>query len=346
MNLNLFFLFFISFITNIYCHNWIENSNKDTVVSYIFAPGTFSCECRMSIYMPKFISSTCEEIKCGLGIEVLKEPAFACNFSEVELKRFHFSFAKPINSMKILINKIANLISSRYNAKHFITIKPLCGKKEETLSAQLTDISKINFGQDLDILSFKNNYQLQMLNLNNNFQDYKKNIVLYGFSRGAATIFNFVAMHKPKEVKALICEGIFDSIPNILSHNFKYSHHIMLKMLENLTCFKINGIAPIKCVNEIPLDLPILFIASYEDFIVPYQSILNLYKRLWQLGHKKVHIIILKNSGHLNYVFSNNQDKEMYEQSVHAFYKKYSLPYVEELANKGQEFIENSQPNY
>lgn len=344
MKLNLLFLFFLSLFIKVYSYQWVDNSPKNTVVSYIYAPGTFSCECRMAIYMPKFVSSTCEEITCFDGIEVLKHPATACNFSEVTLKRFNFSANKPVKSLKKLFKKSVYSISSYYNERHRISIQPLCEGKKTSLSSQLTDISKINFGQELDILSFKQNYERHLLDLKKDYHNYDKHVVLYGFSRGAATIFNFMSMHKHKEIKALICEGIFDSIPNILKHRFPNAYKIMLSFLEKTTSFKTNSISPISAIKGIPIDLPILLVTSKSDYIVSFECVLNLYKSLKALGHNKVHILILKNPGHLKYVFHNKDDKNIYEQTVHAFYKKYDLPYIEELASKGQVYFEKTQP--
>ncbi|MDR3646993.1 MAG: prolyl oligopeptidase family serine peptidase [Candidatus Babeliales bacterium] len=341
MKLNLFIFLFILHIN---AKTWVDNSPKNTIVSYLYAPGTFSCECRMSIYMPKFVSSTCEEITCSEGIEVLKYPASACNFSEVLLKRFSFIPHKPVKSIKKLFKKCVYKISGYCNEGHRIKIQPFCEGKSTSLSSQLTDISKINFGQDLDIAIFKQNYQKHLLGLNDNYQDYNKQIVLYGFSRGAATVFSFMSLHKPKEVCALICEGMFDSIPNILKHRFPNTYKVMLNFLEKFTHFKTEAISPISAIKDISLDLPILLITSYADYIVSHECVLNLYKSLRELGHAKVHILILQKPGHLKYVFHNQDDKDMYEQTVHAFYKKYNLPYIEDLAIKGEQYFAHTQP--
>lgn len=345
MKMNLpIILFFIIFFIKIFSYDWVDLSPSNTIVSYIYAPGTFTCECRMAIYLPKFTSSTCEEISCNYGIEVLKNPATACNFAEITIKNFTFHAHKPVASLKKLFKKSIYNLSSYCNDRHRISILPLCEGKKASLSSQLMDISKINFGQELDVMNFKYNYENHLLRLNDNYKNYNKNVILYGFSRGAATIFNFMAVHKPLQVKALVCEGIFDSVPNILQLRFKNTYKIMLKILEKFTSFKTNSISPISSVNEIPLNLPILFISSYSDYIVSYKSTYNLYKTLRELGHNKVHILILKKPGHLNYVFHNTEDKNVYEQAVHAFYKKYKLPYIEELALKGQKYFEMTQP--
>ena len=96
------------------------------------------------------------------------------------------------------------------------------------------------------------------------------------------------------------------------------------------------GIAPIKLVSEFPKDTPVVFITSKIDEEVPYECTKNLAQALANAGHNEVYIIELEKSRHSWYAMDNAQDIELYLTAMHAIYKHYELPYIEEYASKAQ----------
>jgi hypothetical protein len=189
-------------------------------------------------------------------------------------------------------------------------------------------------------------------------QQYKKHqeqfpdtdIIFYGDSRGAATMFNFIALHQPTEVKAAVLEGIFDSIDHVIKHIYYLNKSVRFeKLLHKLfalsaTKYKRNGISPRECAEIMGDTIPLLFVTSLKDESVASQCTLYLYKRLKSRGHTNIHLLVLKNSAHTIYIIDDPNDQQLYETTVHAFYKYYGLPHNADKAALGQQSFLASQP--
>jgi len=105
--------------------------------------------------------------------------------------------------------------------------------------------------------------------------------------------------------------------------------------------YKRDGISPIAILSQIP-DIPILIICSKEDKTVPFLSSVEIYKNLRALGHQHTHILIMDRGKHARML--HNVDGHIYQSVVHAFYKKYNLPYDPAIAMAGEEFFACCQP--
>lgn len=92
-------------------------------------------------------------------------------------------------------------------------------------------------------------------------------------------------------------------------------------------------------------DIPLLLVTSLKDGLVPPQSTIGLYKRLIERDHKRVHLLVLKRSLHPTYMIDDLEDKTMYENVVHAFYKQYNLPHNSKKAALGNTEFLSTQPN-
>jgi len=178
--------------------------------------------------------------------------------------------------------------------------------------------------------------------------------ILIGVSRGASTIINLLGLHKIPGVRAAILESPFDHVKSIAHHFVRVLPGIcrLLRFLPGISSiahwgtffvckkYKRSGVQPINVVDDIPKDLPILFICSQTDTLIPCESTMRLYVRLREAGHEKVHILILEHGRHSNLLREN-----LYEPVVNAFWKKYGLPHDEQLARRGYSRFYLCQPD-
>jgi hypothetical protein len=155
---------------------------------------------------------------------------------------------------------------------------------------------------------------------------------------------------QPEQVKAVVLEGVFDDIPHLLKH-FGFSGKG--ELVENISHNALNlaaggysktGPFPSLCLDGMPRDIPLLLVTSLKDWQVPYQCTLRLYRLLKERGHEKVHLLVLQNAGHSDYMIGDTEDKRHYEAVVHSFYRYYGLAYNAVLADQGQELFRQTTP--
>lgn len=176
-----------------------------------------------------------------------------------------------------------------------------------------------------------------------------QDLVLIGLSRGASVILSFLALFNASNVKAAVIESPFDSLYNVVKAKLNSFDKVpgLTNIVYSLlgTCFmqhKRHGICPLDIVQHIPQDLPLLFIASKQDTTVPYERTLDLYAKLLKTGHTNAHILILDTGRHSKLLIDEQGD--IYQNTVHAFFKKYHLPHNPSFAIQGQETLAKCQP--
>lgn len=175
-------------------------------------------------------------------------------------------------------------------------------------------------------------------------------VVCMGYSRGAATLLNWLASRNPTQVVAAIAESPYDSITSALDFfcqnaGVSWIPDSILYSSPNLFFgkFDYKGIFPIKVIQHINPEIPLLLIASLEDALVPAHSTANLYTRLLQYGHPHVYFLLLDRGTH-GYLLEN-WDAHVYLNTVHAFYKKYDLPHNKAFAKQGEKILAQCQPS-
>ena len=213
-----------------------------------------------------------------------------------------------------------------------------------------TDFTQVSMAQTNEIMHMKKIFDDTQLLLEQEQQN--TDMILMGVSRGAAVILNFMSLFNPEQVKALILEAPFDSSATIAKSMVKNLnlHWIpgMKSMSHNVLSFlfvrhKRDGIQPINSVALIKKELPIFLACSLTDWVVPASSTIALYKKLIETGHTHVYLFIADESKHSKIIFG--QYGEQYAQAVHAFYKKYNLPYDPALALAGKPILDRCQPS-
>ncbi len=156
-------------------------------------------------------------------------------------------------------------------------------------------------------------------------------IILYGCSRGATAIINYMAKFNPSTVKALVFDSACADMPSTLCPILaklgihpKYASSVFTKLFP---AYRKNSMSPIEAIKHIHnKSLPIFLIHSMIDATVPYQHSCKLYQEFKKQGFLHVHLIILPEGKH-SFLLQNTNTQATYLQAIHAFYKKYSLPY-------------------
>ena len=157
------------------------------------------------------------------------------------------------------------------------------------------------------------------------------NLILFGCSRGAATIINSLAESNSNNVKALVLDAIPSDIPatikpflaNIGIHP-NYANTIFSFIFP---AYPKNSQTPLQAISKIiNKNLPILLLHSKTDSKVSVIHSYKMYQEFVQQGFTNVHLIVLPEGAH-SYLLQNEKVKELYLQAVHHFYKKYNLPY-------------------
>lgn len=206
---------------------------------------------------------------------------------------------------------------------------------------------KVNLAQDNDLKTLKMAHD-EFLAQKENKPD---KVVCMGLSRGGAAILNYAATH-PNNIKALVVEAPFDKLKNVL-HELADRYGLgwipgFKRLFRNIIFSKYpsydkNGKHPISLVHQIPKNIPILIVHSKEDELISYKSSQRLFHKLRKHGHKDVYLLILNKGKHAKYHLGD--DSEKYQETVHAFYKRYGIPYDPTLAQKGKFYL-NTAKNY
>ncbi len=179
--------------------------------------------------------------------------------------------------------------------------------------------------------------------------------VIMGVSRGAAVAAAFASMVCSTAAKmtvaplrALILESPFDSFLDALNDKIKkaWLRTLAASLVKHgMPFFKYDstGKQPIDTVELISPDLPILLVCSLEDTTVMASSTKRLYMRLRSTGHKHVYLLILTIGAHARLL--SGPEGHTYHAVVHAFYKRYGLPYEEASAELGLSLLAQCQPD-
>lgn len=209
--------------------------------------------------------------------------------------------------------------------------------------------SATTLGQETEIAELELHYN----SIVENSQTEEPHIVIFGISRGASAVVNFLGTAERPAIKAAIVESPFDSFLTVQRHLAKrlFLHWIpgIQAICRGITKivfpkYASNGIHPIDAVKNIRKDLPILFICSKQDELVHYLCTVNLYHTLRKSGHEHAYILILNQGDHGKLL--HNTIGSTYQNVVHAFYKKYDMPHDEVAARYGKSKLAKCQPDF
>lgn len=177
-------------------------------------------------------------------------------------------------------------------------------------------------------------------------------IIGAGISRGATTWLNYAAECRPPQLGALILESPFEAIKSIVNNLLRKFHMSWVPFSTSLTLWavkkkftalNVNGPFSLDLVDQIDKDLPIIFIHSRSDQVIPPNSSRKLYVKLLQSGHNHVYILELARGEHGKLM--QGMEAELYQNCVHAFLQKYDLPHCAEFAQRGRSLLATCQPS-
>lgn len=189
-------------------------------------------------------------------------------------------------------------------------------------------LTEFNIGGKQDVENYLSEIR-DCLNKTKSIQE--SDIVLFGTSRGASTVIIALTHLNQEEInriKLVIVEAPFDTVPNVI--NSRYGSLLapsVLYMLKNYAKYDDNQESPLSAVSssKFPINLPLGFITSKVDNIVPCYHTMKLINILKSRGHNRIHHLELENSHHSNMTLNNENDIKSYYEFVHKLYNKYII---------------------
>lgn len=284
----------------------------------------------------------CEGRNGFAPLKVIYKPFLGPEIADVNLYPFdtYLSRLNPIKQWCAWSSWIENW----QNGYHFT--KPL-SNTQESVSYHTPIISQISIGQETDIKSYEAKYNSWLQK-----KDKTKHFISWGVSRGGPATFCALAKSLHPEVKLVILEAAFDNLETVISNSVMWwlrSDYLTKKVtsaacsgLSFFTQFRSDGPSPLKSLESFPEKIPVVFITSKKDTLVPYHSTKNLADQLAARGKNDVYLLTLENSTHPNYMFDDQYDRDKYETFIHAIYEKYGLKHDVGLALKGRCFIKEA----
>ncbi len=164
--------------------------------------------------------------------------------------------------------------------------------------------------------------------------DPQKEYILYGLSRGGATIIKYMAEYNPENIKAIIIdsapadvvESVYDlqkDMGSILTSDRNTMEYIFHQVFP---AYPMHSISPLAGIFNIQnKDIPIFIVHSHEDTRVSISSAWKMYLKFIEYGFKHVYLCEL-NHGYHGFI-TQGAEQEKYLHHLHTFYKKYNLSY-------------------
>lgn len=181
--------------------------------------------------------------------------------------------------------------------------------------------SKVNIGQEADV----NALALRDRGIP------AEQLVSAGISRGALTTFVRHAKSPDRKARLVLLEGCPDSIPNVLEYRYgQLAADGAEWFLERFTAYKKDNarrMSPLSLAPQFPQDVPVAFVTSERDTSVPAAGTLRLVEALKMAGHKKVHLLVLKDGNHNDYLTSK-RDRRAYLDFVKQLYDTYGVKFA------------------
>lgn len=172
----------------------------------------------------------------------------------------------------------------------------------------------------------------------NDMYPHADGFIFIGISRGASAIINFLARYQPDKIRAVILESPFDMIENVVKHKAKLWHMrpTLLKKCIPLIFrkFSFDGIQPLKVIDDIKDDIPMLFVTVEGDHMVPLVCTQNLIGKRKMQQHQNLYHLHLNKGRHGKLLLGPAFDQ--YTEIIHAFFAHHGLPHLPTYAQRGE----------
>lgn len=283
----------------------------------LFLHGLHAGPLQAAKYIHKHIASaTGETILSRWAINVLSEPLVAPVFGEISLRN-----RKTDSYSKRVVCGITFLLDKKVLGYE---VQEKASSTGFTLAGRGLNIFNNNFGQQADLDVIKLAYETHK----QAYPDDK--MLVWGCSRGAAAACTFICTESDAadHIQLVVLEGCFDSSVSVIEKRFKRfgkgGIKRIKKFFEKRTYWRQNGISPLAVLDKWPDNVPVLFVTSRKDTVVPMECAINCAKKLKALKpNLDVYLLVLENSSHSGYAIDNYADRVLYENVVNAFYQKY-----------------------
>jgi hypothetical protein len=183
-------------------------------------------------------------------------------------------------------------------------------------------MTKMNFGGSDDVAQC-------VLAVRTCIKETDKKIVLFGSSRGAATVLVALTLLTSEELERIglvVAEAPFSSITSFIERmKLPIPTTWVLSILESFTQFERKQLSPLDAVQSesFPLSKPILFVTSLRDGVISPEETLLLIETLQKRGASNLHHLELKHSHHAAMSIQGKTDMELYYSTLHQLYEKY-----------------------
>ncbi|HEY5235823.1 MAG TPA: hypothetical protein VIJ14_06570, partial [Rhabdochlamydiaceae bacterium] len=266
---------------------WVDPSKGTINHLYVGAPGMVATAAQFTRLTPYLRAPTGEVIRCKRGITVVPPSIIVAHLAEISprsstrkevrscvrkaaiclplcalglyLKQKYVSdngaFLPSVGLLGCLgyiFWRPINFLCSDISHKGYgFTFDPHGGNA--SIRQYAIDPFKINIAQEDDVRIYSETLEA---NLKRQASDKKTKAVLYGISRGSATVLETFAKldseGKSEDIGAVICEGIFDSVPNIMNHApFMQKVKVGALLALGFSRFKKKGMSPLSMLTRI-----------------------------------------------------------------------------------------------
>jgi len=199
-------------------------------------------------------------------------------------------------------------------------------------SAHHTHPTEMNVGGDQDVAEY-------LIGVRDAIRVHpQKRIVLFGCSRGAATVLvavNRLTVEERRHIALVVTEGPFDTVPHVAHCIARvdgwfpdplatWRTEWMLRLLSRFAKYRPEQESPLQAVQTWPLDTPLAVVRSRVDDVVPEECTLPLLARLRERSHPHLHELILQKSGHTNMSCGDAADRASYLEFMRGLYERYA----------------------
>lgn len=307
-------------------------------IKTIFYQGVYNSQVQLAKYLSNgFIATTGEHVSCDKSLDLIIQPFIGNEIDEIELyelkgwKRI-FNWLNPLK----IFSYIFTFLAQKHNHIVVNSDTESLEAQEQSLKAHYINLSKFNFGQEGDMANHYEKYTSCIK------QYPQHDIILWGVSKGAATTLNSLASNNYdiSKIKLVVLEGCFSDIQKVFLHWVQHRSYfdsnywlarlalwlIRTGLASYVTRYKKDPkYSPINMLQKIPHSVPICFITSATDIVVPCEQTIELYTKLKESGHPDVHLLVLKNSRHHAYMFDCIEDRKAYKNFIHKIYSQYGI---------------------
>lgn len=152
-----------------------------------------------------------------------------------------------------------------------------------------------------------------------------REVVLFGRGRGAATILIALPHLNEEEcarLKLVILEAPFDNVEATVKTWREPVTDLIFYLLARYAKYERNQPTPLQAVQKesFPLAVPLAFITSKGDKVVPPSQTNNLLKVLTERKHSALHHLELEYSDHYSMSVGHKKDSERYVEFIHDLY--------------------------